>query len=53
MVAIVTLVPEPVTVPPVERQLYFAVFFGARLPATPVTVTGSPGYTLCGCTVQA
>jgi hypothetical protein len=37
----VLVVPE--TVPPVEVQLYVAVFFGFRFDAVPVTVIGSPG----------
>jgi hypothetical protein len=47
----VVVVPE--ITPPVEVQLYVGVFFGFRFVAVPVTVIGSPGYTVDGASVQA
>jgi hypothetical protein len=46
----VLLVPE--IVPPVEVQLYVAVFFGFKFVAVPVTVKGSPGNAVAGDTAQ-
>jgi hypothetical protein len=43
VVAMFAVLDVPVITPPVEVQLYVAVFFGFRFSAVPVTVNGSPG----------